>query len=112
MKKTTPQPWNPGYMRDKEKNPIHLSFGINPGCIPDKSKMLDKSWIYPGYICDVSGIYPGYIYIPDKSWLYPKYIPEYILNISRMCSQIYLGFQGWGIFRSEFDRFLENIHPC
>jgi hypothetical protein len=39
-------------------------------------------------------IYPGYIYIPEKSWIYPKYIPEYILNIFGMYSQIYLGFQG------------------
>jgi hypothetical protein len=59
--------------------------------------MLDKSGMYLGYIWDTSGIYPGFIYIPEKSWTYPKYIPEYILNISGIYSQIYLGFQGWGV---------------
>jgi hypothetical protein len=83
--------------RITDESRIHFSSGINPGCIPDKSGMSDKSGIYPGYIWDVSGIYPGYIHIPDKSWIYPKYIPKYILNISGMYSQIYLGFQGWGV---------------
>jgi hypothetical protein len=59
---------------------------INPGYIPDKSGIWDKS-----------GIYPGYIYIPDKSWIHPKYIPKYILNIFGIYSQIYLGLQGWGV---------------
>jgi hypothetical protein len=59
--------------------------------------MSDKSGIYLRFIWDVSRIYPGFIYIPDKSRIYPKYIPEYILNISGIYSQIYLGFQGWGI---------------
>jgi hypothetical protein len=93
---STPQPWNPVYMQDKLINP---RFICHPGYIPDKFGMLDKSGIYPGYIWDISGIYPGYINIPDKSWMYPKYIPEYILNISGMYSQIYLGFQGWGGIR-------------
>jgi hypothetical protein len=53
--KPTPQPWNPGYIWDKQ---IHLSSGINLGYIPDKSGMLDKSEIYLGYIWDTSGIYP------------------------------------------------------
>jgi hypothetical protein len=38
---------------------IHLSSGINPGYIPDKSGILDESGIYPGYIWDISGIYLG-----------------------------------------------------
>jgi hypothetical protein len=59
--------------------------------------MLDKSGIYPGFIWDISGIYPGFIYIPDKSRIYLKCIPEYIQNISGIYSQIYLGFQGWGV---------------
>jgi hypothetical protein len=59
--------------------------------------MLDKSGIYLGFIWDISRIYPGFIYIPDKSSIYPKYIPEYIPNISGIYSQIYLGFQGWGV---------------
>jgi hypothetical protein len=62
--------------------------------------MLDESGIYPEYIWDISGIYLGYIYIPDKSGIYPKYIPEYILDISGIYSQIYLGFQGWGVQRN------------
>jgi hypothetical protein len=61
--------------------------------------MFDKSGIYPGFIWDTSQIYPGFIYIPDKSRIYPKYIPEYIPNISRIHSQIYLGFQGWGVVK-------------
>jgi len=80
-----------------DESRIHLSSGINPGYIPDKSGMLDESGLYSGYIWDISGIYLGYIYIPDKSGIYPKYIPEYILDISRIYSQIYLGFQGWGV---------------
>jgi hypothetical protein len=64
--------------------------------------MLDKSEIYAGYIWDISRIYTVYIYIPDKSWIYPKYIPEYILNISGIYSQIYLGFQGWGVRNASF----------
>jgi hypothetical protein len=80
-----------------DESRIHLSSGINPEYIPDKSGMLDESGIYPGYIWDISGIYLGYIYIPDKSEIYPKYIPAYILDISGIYSQIYLGFQGWGV---------------
>jgi hypothetical protein len=59
--------------------------------------MLDKSGIYPGFIWDISQIYPGFIYIPDKFRIYPKYIPEYIPDIFGIYSQIYLGFQGWGV---------------
>jgi len=55
-------------MRDKQMNPgFYLSSGINPGCILDKSGILDESGMYLGYIWDISRIYPGYIYIPDKS---------------------------------------------
>jgi hypothetical protein len=63
--------------------------------------MLDESPIYPGYILNISGIYPEYIYIPEKFRIYPKYIPQYIPNISRMYSQTYLGFQGWGYLCEE-----------
>jgi hypothetical protein len=59
--------------------------------------MLAKSGIYPGFIWDISGICPGFIHNPDKSRIYLKYIPKYILNISGIYSQIYLGFQGWGV---------------
>jgi hypothetical protein len=59
--------------------------------------MLDKCGMYLGFIWDISGMYPVFIYIPDKSKIYPKYIPEYIPNMSGMYSQIYLGFQGWGV---------------
>jgi len=59
--------------------------------------MLDKSGIHPGYIRDISEIYPGFIYIPDKFRIYPKHTPKYIPNISGIYSQIYLGFQGWGV---------------
>jgi hypothetical protein len=64
--------------------------------ILDKSGMLDKSGIYPGFIWDISRIYRGFIYIPNKSRIYPKYIQEYILNISGIYSEIYLGFQAGG----------------
>jgi hypothetical protein len=70
---------------------------MNPGYILDKFGMLDKFGIYPGFIWDTSRKYPGFIYISDKSTIYPKYIPEYIPDIFRIYSQIYLGFQGWGV---------------
>jgi hypothetical protein len=69
---------------------IHLSSGMNPGYILDKSGMLDESGIYPEFIWDISGI----------SQIIPEYIPdscisqinlEYIQNTSRKISQIYLG---------------------
>jgi hypothetical protein len=91
----------PDIFRITDESRIYLSSGINPGYIPNKSGMLDESGIYPGYIWDISGIYLGYIYIPDKSLIYPKYIPEYILDISGIYSQIYLGFQGWGVLFGE-----------
>jgi hypothetical protein len=100
-----PQPWNPGYIQDKQMNPRFFShlgcirdiFKINPGCWINLGYIRDTSRIYLGYIWDISGMYPGYIYIPDKFWIYPKYIPEYTLNISRIYSQIDLGFQGWRV---------------
>jgi hypothetical protein len=87
-----------------------VSSAINLGYIPDKSGMLDE---YPGYIWDISRMYPGYIYIPDKSWIDPKYIPEYILDISGIYSQIYLGFQGWGVLRCYKNRgATDSVRLC
>jgi hypothetical protein len=59
--------------------------------------MLDKFGIYLEFIWDISRINPGFVYIPDKSRIYPKYIPEYIPNLSGIYSQIYVGFQDWGV---------------
>jgi hypothetical protein len=61
-----------------DESRIHLSSGINPRYIPDKSGMLDESGIYPGYIRDTSGIYPGYIWDTSTSQINLGYI----LNIS------------------------------
>jgi hypothetical protein len=91
-------------MQDKQMN---LGFICHSGYIEHKSRMLDESGIYPGYIWDKSGIYPGYIYIPDKFWIFPKYIPEYILNVSGVYSQISLGFQGWGVPRGPSWAFIK-----
>jgi hypothetical protein len=55
---------------------------MNPGC-----------YMNLGYIRDLSGIYAGYFQDLSISQINPGYIP----NIFGIYSQIYLGFQGWGV---------------